>query len=78
MPPTAAITMHSWLGQTPAKCNKCSERQAYRPWGSVCELREFFAWRVPRSSRVSRDCEKMFFLFFGFGCVTVSELGRSR
>ena len=50
----------------------------YCPCGNVCELCAVFIWRAPRSSRLSRDLEKMLsrLLGFRFGAVSV-EVGRS-
>jgi hypothetical protein len=39
----------------------------YRPCGNVCGLCVVFIWRSPRSSRVSRDLEKMLSRFLDFG-----------
>ena len=39
----------------------------YRPCGNDCELCVVFAWRVPRSSRVSRDWENVLARLGGFG-----------
>ena len=51
----------------------------YRPCENVCGLLEAFAWRVPRSSRVSRDLEKVLSRFCDFASgVDALGLGRTR
>jgi hypothetical protein len=50
----------------------------YRGCGNVCGLCMVFIWRAPRSSRVSRDLEKMLSRFSDFGwAVAVVSLWRN-
>ena len=55
-----------------------SSANNYRPCENVCELLDVFIWREPRSSRVSRDLEKMLSRFLDFGGFTFLALGRRR
>ncbi|MDB6124935.1 MAG: hypothetical protein JWQ71_3928 [Pedosphaera sp.] len=54
-----------------------SQGDNHRPCENVCDLFEVFAWRVPRSSRVSRDLEKVLSRFGGLA-VGVAVLRSTR